>query len=209
MYYIILMKYIIPLFLLSVFLIPLAQSSYAQQLQLQQPNEIPVFLPQVLPKVQNLNTLNTKVQDVKNNTATAKQDIQNLTQTLNTKVQDVTNKTMSELNQAPPIVKKFFFNNILPKIQNLTQTLDTKVQDLNNNATPGLNKAPPAAKQFFFNNILPKIQNLTHTLNTKVQDLNNNATPGLNQADKSLNQGINNTKSSIGQLLNKIIPNSY
>src|SRR6476660_978996 len=168
MYYIILMKYIIPLFLLSVFLIPLAQSSYAQQLQLQKQNEIPVFLPQVLPKVQNLNTLNTKVQDVKNNTATAKQDLQNLTQTLNTKVQDVTNKTMSELNQAPPIVKKFFFNNILPKIQNLT-----------------------------------------HTLNTKVQDLNNNATPGLNQADKSLNQGINNTKSSIGQLLNKIIPNSY
>ena len=160
------MKYKIPLFLLSVFLIPLAQSSYAQQLQ--QQNEIPVFLPQVLPKVQNLNTLNTKVQDVKNNTATAKQDIQNLTQTLNTKVQDVTNKTMSELNQAPPIVKKFFFNNILPKIQNLT-----------------------------------------HTLNTKVQDLNNSATPGLNQADKSLNQGINNTKSSIGQLLNKIIPNSY
>ena len=161
------MKYIIPLFLLSVFLIPLAQSSYAQQLQLQQQNEIPVFLPQVLPKVQNLNTLNTKVQDVKNNTATAKQDIQNLTQTLNTKVQDVTNKTMSELNQAPPI-----------------------------------------AKQFFFNNILPKIQNLTHTLNTKVQDFNS-ATPGLNQTDKSLNQGINNTKSSIGQLLNKVIPNSY
>src|SRR6476646_2561554 len=167
MYYIILMKYIIPLFLLSVFLIPLAQSSYAQQLQLQQQNEIPVFLPQVLPKVQNLNTLNTKVQDVKNNTATAKQDLQNLTQTLNTKFQDVKNKTMSELNQAPPI-----------------------------------------AKQFFFNKILPKIQNLTHTLNTKVQDFNS-ATPRLNQTDKSLNQGINNTKSSIGQLLNKIIPNSY
>ena len=167
MYYIILMKYIIPLFLLSVFLIPLAQSSYAQQLQLQQQNEIPVFLPQVLPKVQNLNTLNTKVQDVKNNTAIAKQDLQNLTQTLDTKFQDVKNKTMSELNQAPPI-----------------------------------------AKQFFFNNILPKIQNLTHTLNTKVQDFNS-ATPGLNKTDKSLNQGINNTKSSIGQLLNKIIPNSY
>src|SRR6185312_3232742 len=123
MYYIILMKYIIPLFLLSVFLIALAQSSYAQQLQLQQQNEIPVFLPQFLPKVQNLNTLNTKVQDVKN-------------------------KTMSELNQAPPIAKQFFFNKILPKIQNLTQTLDTKVQGLNNNATPGLNQAPPAAKQF-------------------------------------------------------------
>jgi molecular chaperone GrpE (heat shock protein) len=209
MYYIILMKYIIPLFLLSVFLIPLAQSSYAQQLQ--QQNEIPVFLPQVLPKVQNLNTLNAKVQDVKNNTATAKQGLQNLTQTLDTKAQDLKNKTISELNQAPPIAKRFFYNNILPKIQNLTQTLDTKVQGLNNNATtPGLNQAPPAVKQFFFNNILPKIQNLTHTLNTKVQDLKNNATtPGLNQADKSLNQGINNTKSSIGQLLNKVIPNSY
>jgi molecular chaperone GrpE (heat shock protein) len=209
MYYIILMKYIIPLFLLSVFLIPLAQSSYAQQLQLQQQYEIPVFLPQVLPKVQNLNTLNTKVQDVKNNTATAKQDLQNLTQTLDTKVQDVKNKTISELNQAPPIVKRFFFNNILPKIQNLTQTLDTKVQNLNNTATPELNQAPPAAKKFFFNNILPKIQNLTHTLNIKVQNFNNTATPELNQADKSLSQGINSTKSSIGQILNKIIPNSY
>src|SRR5215212_4808335 len=103
MYYIILMKYIIPLFLLSVFLIPLAQSSYAQQLQLQQQNEIPVSLLQVLPKVQNFHTLDTKVQDVKN-------------------------KTISELNQAPPAAKRFFFNNILPKIQNLTQTLDTKVQ---------------------------------------------------------------------------------
>jgi molecular chaperone GrpE (heat shock protein) len=204
------MKYIIPLFLLSVFLIPLAQSSYAQQLQLQQQqNEIPVFLPQVLPKIQNLNTLSAKVQDVKNNTATTKQGLQNLTQTLDTKVQDVKNKTISELSQAPPIAKRFFFNNILPKIQNLTQTLDTKVQGLNNNATPELNQAPPAAKQFFFNNILPKIQNLTHTLNTKVQGLNNNAIPELNQSDKSLNQGINNTKSSIGQLLNKVIPNSY
>src|SRR6478735_3791259 len=131
------MKYIIPLFLLSVFLIPLAQSSYAQQLQLQQQNEIPVFLPQVLPKVQNLNTLNTKVQDVKNNTATAKQDLQNLTQTLNTKFQGLNNSATPGLNQAPPAAKQFFFNNILPKIQNLTHTLNTKVQDFNNNATPG------------------------------------------------------------------------
>ena len=63
--------------------------------------------------------------------------------------------------------------------------------------------------QGFFNQVLPKLQNFTHTLNTKIQGLKNNASTELNQADKSISQGINNTKSSFGQLLNKIIPNSY
>jgi len=59
------------------------------------------------------------------------------------------------------------------------------------------------------NQILPKLQNFTHTLNAKIENLKNNTSPELNQADKSLSQGVNNTKASFGQLLNKIIPNSY
>src|ERR687890_493104 len=107
------MKYIIPLILLSILLIPVAQSSYAQQ-QLQQQNELQGILNQIMPKIQNF------------------------TQTLKSKVQDMKNNASTELNQSSSTAKQSFFNQIMPKIQNFTQTLKSKVQDMKNNASTEL-----------------------------------------------------------------------
>jgi molecular chaperone GrpE (heat shock protein) len=109
MYQLRLMKYLIPLFLLSVFLIPLAQSSYAQQ---QQQNEFQGFFSQILPKIQNFtHTLNAKIENLKNNAST-------------------------ELNQTSSTAKQGFFSQILPKLQNFTHTLNAKIENLKNNTSP-------------------------------------------------------------------------
>ncbi|MGN6622581.1 MAG: hypothetical protein ACTHKK_00380 [Candidatus Nitrosocosmicus sp.] len=132
------MRILIPLLLLSVFLIPLVQSSYAQESGLQS-----------------------------------------------------------------------LFSTIIPKIQNFTHTLNAKMQDLKNNASSEFNQSSSNAKQSLFSTIIPKIQNFTHKLNAKIQYLKNNESSEFNHGDIGINQGLNKTKPFLGQLYNKIIPNTY
>jgi molecular chaperone GrpE (heat shock protein) len=90
----------------------------------------------------------------------------------------------------------------MPKLQNFTQTFKAKMLDMKNNASTDLNQSTSSAKQSFFNQIMPKLQNFTQTFKAKMLDMKNNATP-------ELSHGLNNTKTSFGQMINKIIPNSY
>ena len=56
------MKILIPLLLLSIFLIPLVQSSYAQE------NTLQSFFNKIIPKLQNFTQmLSNKVENLKNN----------------------------------------------------------------------------------------------------------------------------------------------
>jgi hypothetical protein len=69
--------------------------------------------------------------------------------------------------------------------------------------------AQESGLQSLFSTIIPKIQNFTHTLNAKMQNLKNNASSEFNNGDSGINQGLNKTKPFLGQLYNRIIPNTY